>query len=89
MSVNINTNNNTVNGKIICKKFTLQEHMYLQTMLLHMNVSKNSSTDTEDSNNSDNIRNERIDANDYVNKLWRYADMLYDILILVEYKKAS
>ena len=39
--------------------------MYLQRILLHMNEIENTST-----NNSDNIRNERIDATDYVNKLW-------------------
>ncbi len=43
----------------------LQEHMYLQRILLHMNEIENTST-----NNSDNIRNERIDATDYVNKIW-------------------
>ena len=86
MSTNINTINTTTNGKTICNTFTLQEHMYLQTILLHMNASENLSTVTEDSNNSNNIQNDATNVtNNYVNKLWSYADILYtpDIIQVV------
>ena len=86
MSTNINTNNTTTNGKTICNTFTLQEHMYLQTILLHTNASENLSTVTEDSNNSNNIQNDETNVtNNYVNKLWSYADILYtpDIIQVV------
>ena len=86
MSTSINTNNTTTNGKTICNTFTLQEHMYLQTILLHRNASENLSTVTEDSNNSNNIQNDETNVtNNYVNKLWSYADILYtpDIIQVV------